>query len=264
MSFAATFSNSAGSRTFSPVENLEVEPSLDIPSQKVPQRHGNFVGDEVTLGSPRVAFDSRLRFGTAALANADLDDLFRVLGQTDRGKFYFASSRYLNGWARTVPSRPIQGSAFKQWNYRVEVFADDPFWYAASADQQVENKSAQPWNFSSTNGGDALIYPVFTVLANGGSNLTSIIITNNTTGKVWTYTGTVLTGNSVVFGGTLDAQDRDTWSVLNNGTNDLANVSSASVPIWLVRGANSMTLSTNANCRLTMDWREAWYAPAID
>lgn len=264
MSFAASFSNSAGSRTFSPVIKLNLEPSLDIPAQKVSQRHGNFVGEEVTLGSPRLTFESHINFGLVASTRSDMDDLLRVLGQTDRGKFYLNSTRYLNGWARAVPLQPIEGSELKRWEYRVDVFADDPFWYAATADQQVENKSAQPWNFTATNGGDAIAYPVFTVLANGGTNLTSIIITNNTTGKSWTYTGTVLSGNSIVFGGTLDAQDRDTWSVSNNGTNDLANVSSGSVPIWLARGSNSMTLSTNANCRLTMDWREAWYGPAFD
>ena len=263
MSFAASFTNSAGSRSFGTVRQIQLKPGLDIPSQKVSQRHGQFVGDEVTLASPDVSFVARIKFGTTALTRADMDDLLRVEGQTDRGKLYFNTARYLNSWIREIPIQPLPGGLVA-WDYRVEAFADDPFWYDATADQQVENKSSQPWNFSSTNGGKAIVYPVFTVLANGGTNLTSIIITNNTTGKVWTYTGTVLSGNSIVFGGTLDAQDRDTWSVLNNGVADLANVSSTSVPIWLNVGANSMTLSTNANCRLTMDWRERYYGPAFD
>ncbi len=262
MAFAATFTNSAGSRTFSQVRQLQLKPGLDIPSQKVSQRHGQFVGEEVTLASPDVSFGARVNFGTGALASTDIDDLTRVLGQTDRGKLYFSAARYLNGWAKAIPLSPVPGGT-RIWDYRVEFFADDPFWYATSASQQVENKSAQPWNFNHTNGGDAIAYPVYTVLANGGSNLTSIIITNNTTGKVWTYTGTVIAGNSVVFGGTIDAQDRDVWAVLNNGAADLANVASGSEPVHTVKGVNSMTLSTNANCRLTIDWRNRFYAPSF-
>lgn len=256
MAWNVQFTNAKGARTFTPVKRTNLQGRLRIPKEEVPHRHGQYVGDEVTIDSPQEHLEGQLVYATLASAQTDVDDFTTVLHEATRGKLYYSADRYLNCWAESFDFRPMDGTALLRWEYEIDFWGDDPFWYAASASQQVENKTAQPWNFTATTTGKAAVYPTWTVLANGGVDITSVIVTNNTTLKSFTYTGTIVAGNSWVF-------DAANFTSKNNGVCDLANLSSGSIPVWLNAGANSMTLSTNANCRLTIDWRERFFSPSF-
>lgn len=222
--------------------------SSRVNAQTVPRRHGLYIADATVLegrlirASGSIVKDSVDAAETRmnAIANGLNQGIQTLYRHSDR--FYLAQKR---GWEPKLR----EGAAGLVWDFLVEWICADPFLYKASLDSVTGVTSGGALTLSPNNSGTAFVYPRFTVTASAGAPITTITLTNTTTGKSWTYAGTIATGNSLIVN-PIDL------TVKNNGTNDLTNFTG--IHFWLNSGANTITYS-GSDGTVLIEWRARWY-----
>lgn len=229
MAFAASFST----YTFTDdLEDFDFNDDTDIPTEKVPRRHGVFVNEEPTRSQKIVHVTGSFFKATAALATTELDTILRVLN-SGKQQLKFNSGRYANAYKQRFSYRFLETGDFTAVRYDIEFLLADPFWYDTAAVSTTITSGYAGWTHN--NGGDEIVYPVIQVTAAGGGSFSAATLTNSTIGKSWTYAGTVAAGAVLEV-------DSSEFTVENpNGTSDQANWTGTF--IWLVAGNNSLALT---------------------
>lgn len=146
-----------------------------------------------------------------------------------------------DGVIRQLPCRLLsgiegdesQGNRGPSWIIMPLIFqADDPFWYDQAA---TTNTYTTFGGFTITNTGDVEMWPKWTI--NGP--LTSLTLTNSTTGQAFTIT--LAMGNSDVL--TIDTTPGVKTILLNGTTNEYSALSISSVLWSFATGSNSVAIT---------------------
>lgn len=229
MAFAVSFDT----YTFTDdVEDFEFNDDTDIPTEKVPRRHGVFVNEEPTRAAKTIPVKGSFFKTSAANAVAELDTLARVLNSGEK-QLKFNSGRYANAYKQRFSYGFLKTGDFTAVWYNIEFLLADPFWYDTSATSTDVTSGYAGWTHN--NGGDELVYPVIQITAAGGGAFSAATMTNSSIGKSWTYAG------SVSAGAVLEVDCANFTCENPNGTSDMANFSGTF--FWLVRGNNSLVLT---------------------
>jgi len=229
VAFACTFST----YTFTDdVQDLDFDDPTDIPTEKVPRRHGLFVNEEPTRGAKSVRVVGSFVKSTAALATTELDTLLKVLNSGEQ-QLKMNSGRYANAYKQRFNYRFLETATFAAIRYEIEFLLADPFWYDTAATSTTITTGYAGWTHS--NGGDELVYPVVQITAAGGAGFSAATLTNSTIGKSWTYAG------SVAAGAVLEVDHGNFTCENPNGTSDQANWTGTF--FWLPVGDNSLVLA---------------------
>ena len=249
MAFSLTW-NTSGYDFTEEVEKLDWDDPTNIASELVPRRHGALVTEQPVMGPRMLHLYGAIVKSSAALAETRLNTLV-VQMNSGRGQLAFSGSRYINCYKQDMAFEPSEGGGMAVIRYRIDFFADDPFWYSTSTSSTDQAISYNPTAWAHSNGGDALIYPVVSVIAGGSPVSGGVTLTNATTGKSFTYSATVSAGQTL-------AVDCANFTVLNNGVSDLNNWSGTF--IWLNAGSNSLSFA-GSNCTVRIAYTQRFFGP---
>ena len=238
------------------VEQFESTFPKRINMMAVPKRHGGLV-QEVPVNDPRrVSLKGKIQEIDATTCRSVIDSFEKEFGLFNK-KFRLWDDRYVFAYPLGFNYAFVPGTNMASALYTVDFMCADPFWYydttgsssrtLNSADTFVSSgiyKEA----FTLNNVGNVFVYPTITVTASG--TLTTIIVRNLTTGRNFTYTGTVTSGTSLVV-------SCSNFTVTNNGTEDLTNWSGSF--LWLDPGNNSMEVQGSITATYAMTWGPRTY-----
>ena len=141
--------------------------------------------------------------------------------------------------------------AFRVRDVKVNFTAPEPFWMATNKTRHSESISSSPDTFTiSTIGGNTFSRPIITV-TNDGSNISSLQLENRTTGQLWAYSGTIVTGQSLVI-------DTDLLTVENNDVDDIANFS-GDFDMYLLPEDNEIYVLGLVSGTVIFDWYDRWF-----
>jgi hypothetical protein len=209
-------------------------------------------GEKSRLAERRLEYEGTLTLPEGTVTSTPHADL-RVLkdaflaahAPATVGKMLFGKDRY--AWA-TVLGRVIdQGEKTPYWHWEAEFVCEDPFLYSQYLSYQplTANGSA-----TATAGGNTYAEPYFDVTVVAFTSLpASMMLTNTTTGQVWTF-APVLAGNYIAYFGKNTTPDRDTnlaWRhrvrrVLSATASDMTKYVGGDEGIALLPGDNTITL----------------------
>jgi len=127
----------------------------------------------------------------------------------------------------------------------------EPFEIATQKTRHSETISSSPTTFTvSTNAGNAPATPIITI-TNNSSNISSLTLENCTTGQVFSYVGTIATGEALVV-------DTDLLTVENNGVEDVANFT-GDFDMVLFPESTEILVTGLASGTITLDWFNRWH-----
>lgn len=239
-------------------DGLSLDDPTDIPTEKVPRRQGLYVNETPTRGPRRIHLNGVIQETTTALARARLDTLLKTLNSGLQNLYCNGSSgRYIACYKEDVPRFSFTTNPqMTVVDYSVDFLAVDPFFYDATQTSTTITTSYAGWTHS--NGGDELVYPVIQITAAGGGAFSAATLTNSTTGKSFTYAGSVSAGN------VLEVDCANFTCENPNGTSDMANFSGTF--LWLVAGNNSLALTYTgtAPASVNIAYNKRYDAPAWD
>lgn len=224
------------------VESYDTGSPNRLDLMQVPKRHGALVAEVPVLDPRRVSFRGKVSEGSASLTRNTLDLLEKTFHRNNK-KLRIWDDRYLNAYLVTFGYSFIPGTAGQSAAWSAEFVAADPFWYSDTAFTQTQTLDTADIAdathggrlevSSIVNPGTAFAYPTMTITNSTGSSVTRISIINRTTGRTFTYTGTLLNGQSLIV-------DCGQFTVKNNGVDDLTNFSGSF--LWFDPGTNSMEI----------------------
>lgn len=235
------------------VEKFEYDDGSQISTEIVARRHGALVTEEVTMSPKNLMLTGVIVQATAALAEARLSLLEKQMN-AGRKQLRFNSARYISLYKKSLTAQPVDGTALTAWRYAIAFFADDPFWYSTSPTSTDQIADYNPEVWSHTNSGDALVFPVISIIADQGGNVAGgITLTNSTTGLSFTFAATILSTKSLVI-------DCANHTVQNNGVTDYANSGGS----WhhLEPGANSFSYA-GAAATVRLAYTQRFFAPTV-
>jgi hypothetical protein len=217
--------------------------------QEVARRHGLYIADIPLLAGNTIRLQGAV-FGTSESdARTKLEELANAVHLNGMQRFYYYSDRF---WVCTKQDwnyEPVEGAAGLAYRFNLELICPDPYMYDDASSSDDRDPDGSDLTFTITNGGKGDVYPRVTFTADKGAAITALSFYNLTTGKTFTYLGTVAMGNALIL-------DPMRESVYNNGTEDLTNVQ-GTIHLWLPSGANSMKYVGSA-CSLLTEWRQRW------
>lgn len=227
------------------VEDHEMPDRTRIAFATAPRRHGAIVTEEPVLEQRICSFNGMAKKATQALLRTWIDDTLKAINVQDINFYLIDTTKYLVVSKMDFPWKFKEGSAGTALEYECELFASDPFWKHATTvaeDTVHSNHPTSSLSYTHTNPGSAFVFPVITITANVSGAISNVTFTNTTTGKSFTYAGTIASGKALVF-------DTANFTCLNDGASDLANLTG--VPVWLNSGDNAITFSGgNATVRI--------------
>lgn len=205
--------------------------------------------DDFTIG-----LDGLITGATATAARTNWDTVakainpFRVNNEqrTTKHDLFLYDDRYLRALISSfdheyqAAGRVIK---FKAKMTAVDAFLRSPNWYRSKT-----SLSASPTSATVTTIGTMYTMPILKFTA-AGSNITSLVLQNLTTGDTFSYAGTVVVGNDLII-------DMDACTVQNNGADDIANFSGDFMR--LLPGANALNFTGTTGGTMRVDWVERY------
>jgi len=131
----------------------------------------------------------------------------------------------------------------------VQMLATDPFWYAKNAQTKEITISSSPHEFTWGIGGKIEIYPII-IIQNIASN-TDFTLRNITDSNREFR----ITDSNAVAGTTITVDCKE--GTVKRGTTDIIS-SFSKLFVRLLGGRDNRFRYTGANCKITMQYREAW------
>ena len=124
-------------------------------------------------------------------------------------------------------------------DYTIDFITDDSYWRATSTTPKLDVtlSTGGTQTIAAADMGDAVCWPVITLSSATGLD-SDIVLTNTTTGAVWTYGANLAAGHSLVV-------DMELHTVTDNGTSVINNVDHPNAEWWPFRGGveNVITLA---------------------
>lgn len=187
----------------------------------VPRRIGARVPN-MQIQSKTIEISGSVVGSTPVLTRTNLDSLLKVMnsqrrkpnGDREMRDLYIFEDRLLK--VHVVGDSIDHRGAMNVRDIKLRLIAPDPFEQSTNKTRHSETISSSPTTFTiSTVNGTTFSRPIITV-TNNGSNISSLQVENLTSNQVWSYSGSLVTGQDLVI-------DTDLLTVENNGTGDMAN-----------------------------------------
>ena len=156
-------------------------------------------------------------------------------GDQEMRDFYIYDDRFLRGLLSQ--NNATYSAAMKAGQFDLIFICPFVFYHSLQMYRTKQSLSSSPIIFTVTSNGTALTRPIITITA-GGSNITSLIIENLTTGQLMSYAGTIVAGQSLVV-------DCTALTFLNNGISDIGNISN-DTEIDILPGANQFRITSSS------------------
>ena len=134
---------------------------------------------------------------------------------------------------------------------RLRFTSPNPYEQYINKTRHSETISASPTTFTiSTVNGNAPTSPIITV-TNNGSNISSLQIENRTTGQLWAYAGSIVTGQDLVI-------DTELLTIKNNAVSDVANFT-GDADMQLFPENNEIYVLGLVAGVVKFDWFDRWH-----
>lgn len=235
-------------------EDVQISAPTRVQMMAVPKRHGGLVSEVPVLDPRRINIRGKIQEASFTACRATID-LFEKTFHRFNKKLRIYDDRYINAYPLGFNYVFLPGSGGASVAYTIDIICADPFWYndTTGSDSRTLDtgdvaiditNNVYRESFTINNTGTAFVFPVITVTA-GGTNLTTITVRNLTTGRNFSFVGTVLSGNSLVV-------DCGQFTVENNGVEDLTNWSGSF--LWFDPGNNSMQIEGTTVATYAFAW----------
>lgn len=227
-------------------ENIEISGPYRVTPMTISKRHGAVISEVVVLDPKRISIRGIISENNFDTLITTLDNMSRTFAKFNK-KFRIFDDRYFNAYPLSFNYTYLPGTILASAAFTCDFFCADPFAYSDTpiSDSRVTSSDT----FALNNTGNAFVYPIFTITA-GGSSITSISITNNTTGRNITYSNTLLAGGILII-------DCTNFIVINNGTEDLTNFSGSF--LWLNPGSNELIFTSNNSATWATSFTPRFY-----
>lgn len=244
------------------IESYDEGRPTRVNAQIVPKRHGAIISEAPVYAARQIRMQGTV-YGDPGVADpvadcrSQLNDIQEACNNR-RSKLYLFTDRFYNAYCTNFQYSYVKGSGLRVAMFSLDFVCDDPFAYSETdpadvvrtltdADTPIDvTNGIYREEFTITNNGNIFIYPTITVQATGGA-LNNVVIRNLTTSHLQQYTGTILSGKSLVI-------SNNGFTVLNDGESDLANFSGHF--IWLDPGVNTMQIEGTVPATYTFDFKE--------
>jgi len=233
------------------VEGWEDSFPKRINMMAVPKRWGGLVQEVAVGDARRISLKGKIQEQDATTCRTTIDNFAKTLNRFNK-KLRLWDDRYIYAYPLGFHWGYVPGTAAKSAVYSIDFICADPFFYldATGSDVRTLNSSDTPVGlgnraeiFTINNTGNIFVYPKIVVAAT--DTITTVIVRNLTTGRNFTYSGTILAGTSLTV-------DCGLFTVTNNGTEDLTNWSGSF--LWLEAGNNSIEIEGKIVATYTFTW----------
>lgn len=229
-------------------------------SQKftVARREGALIPN-VTLDERSIRISGKV-IGTSSSTARDTWDtlleninsnIVNPLGETQLKNLYLFDDRYLVGVIQRIDPKFI--AALSAMEFNIDFTCGNPFYKYVQMKRTADTMASSPNIFTVTTSGNAFTRPIIKVTA-GSSNITTLIVTNLTTDQSWSYSGTILSGESLIL-------DTDLLTLENDGANAFSSFSGEPQMI-LLPGDNLFSVTFtggSTNSVIRVDYFDRWY-----
>jgi hypothetical protein len=171
-------------------------------------------------------------------------------GDTEPKDLYLYDDRLLKVHINSFSSKPEQ--TFKNISFTMRCTAPDPTYQYIQMLRSATTIDSSPKTATVTTNGSTNTRCIITATA-GSADITALTIENFTTDQIFTYSGTITSGNSLII-------DTDLLTVENNGADDVANVSNE-IGLLLVPGDNEFEYTItggSTDSTVKIDWYDRW------
>jgi len=223
----------------------------------VPRREGSRM-PKMQMQSKTIEVSGTVVGSTANAARDNLDALLKRInslrdkpdGDLENKDLYLFEDRLYKVLVNDV--RVDHRAALNVRDVRFRFTASDPYEQYTNKTRHSETISASPTTFTiSTVNGTARAKPIITV-TNNGSNISSLKIENRTSNQVWSYSGSIVTGQDLVI-------DTDLLTVENNGVDDISNFLGDTDMVLMPEDNEIYVLGLVAGV-VKFDWFDRWYS----
>lgn len=212
-------------------------PNTTIESQTIKLK-GNVVDNSLTVA--RSTFDGVIK-GINSIR-------YKPNGDREPKNLYLFEDRFIKCFLDDF-NNEYQG-ALKIMKFDARFSAPEPFHQYINKLRKAQSISSSPTSFTVTVNGNAYTKPQIKITAGAGS-ITTLTIQNLTTGQLFSYTGTITAGNSLIV-------DTDQQTVLNNGIDDLTSFT-GDLDLILLPGDNAFKFTGTTGGAVRVDWFDRWY-----
>lgn len=175
----------------------------------------------------------------------------RTMPNLDREQrdIYINSDRFYRGHIDAFNSD--SKAAFRARPFDFRFIVPEPYEQSVQFFRKAQTISSDPTTFTVTVNGNVFSRPIITI-TNNSSNITSLVFENLTTGRSFSYSGTLQTSQNLVI-------DTDSVMVENNGIGDIANITGVIADNILYPGGNEIKITGLVSGEIKVDWRDRWY-----
>jgi phage-related protein len=163
---------------------------------------------------------------------ASLDSIKAALNSRIDGNLYLATDRY---WVARFMSMEEQVKTKNLWRGTIQFACYDPFAYDTIELDPDFTIDDDPENITFTPGGTGKIEPVYTITPDGNYPGAVVLITNNTTGEIFEWTGNLTAASVLVI-------DVANWTVELDGVDAMTGLDTASAFPYLVPTVNLLEI----------------------
>ncbi len=197
-------------------------------------------------GEKTIAMNGKVYGSTATIARTSFDAMLQAIG-TDEKDIYLYDDRFSRVFLDSHDHDYI--AALRCMKFNLKFTMQNPFEYSTQRYRNLQTISASPTTFTVTSNGNVYTKPKISFVTNG-SNITSLTIENLTTGQTWSWSGTVVNGNTMIV-------DFDLVTVANNGV-DAVQYSIGDFPQFRVNSGDNQFKFTGSNCKIYVDYYDRW------
>lgn len=195
-------------------------------------------------GEKTIALSGKVYGTTQTAARTAFDAMLQAMGNAERD-LYLYDDRFHRVYLDSQDHEYI--AALRVMKFSLRFNTQSPFAYSLQKYRSQQAISSSPTTWTITNNGSVYTKPKISFVA-GGADITSLSIENLTTGQVWSWTGTVVAGNTLIV-------DFEEGTVLNNSV-DSVQYSVGDFPQFRIDpGANQIKF-TGSNGTIKVDYYE--------
>ncbi len=225
----------------------------------VPRRHGALITETVVEDPRIVKIVGRAQAADAEDLRDTLDMLSALFARRNK-RLQLWDDRYILAYKSTFGFSYVVGSALRAVDFSVEFFCPDPFWYALNPESEDYDLTSADVPIDITNNkyrrtvtvsldSDTYVYPTIRVTT-GANPLTTVVVRNITTGRMFQYVGTVAVGTELEV-------DMAGFEVTNNGVEDLQNFQGSD--FWALQpGDNEIQLEGTTPANYEFEFTQRW------
>lgn len=195
-------------------------------------------------GDRTISLTGKVYGSTSTVARTSFDAMLQAVNTGEKDLYLF-DDRFNRVYLESQDHEYIAALRVMKFNLKFE--EQSPFSFSLQKLRTQQTIASSPTTFTVTSNGTVYSKPVITFLTNG-SNITSCTLENLTTGQTWSFTGTVVNGNSLIV-------DFDLATV-NNNVVDSVQYSVGDFPQFRVDPGANQFKYTGTTCVIKVDFYE--------